>query len=109
MVMLLPIAYFMSAAMVLLVTLLLMKRVNSFWKILCQAAYLAFWFTHIELAFYILTSFDCVDYLGEKVLADDMTRQCFSTSPGPDGDHLRFILSFCVPFGFIWLIVVPAI
>ena len=92
---------------ILLITLLVLKRLNSAWRVAVQLLYISYWLVHVEVAFQILTAFDCVDFMGDKVLAQDLTRMCFSNTDGDDGDHLKFLLSVCMPFGIIWLVAVP--
>lgn len=74
----LPISVLFVATILLCITLLLLKRLNSAWKVIEQLLYIAYWLGHIEIAFQIMTAFDCVDFLGEKVHSSDLTRVCFN-------------------------------
>ena len=68
---------------------------------------MTFWFLHIEVAYQILSAFDCVDFMGLTVYHNDLTRECFSREDDESGDHLKFILSLVLPFGLLWLVITP--
>ena len=102
-----PIALTMFAGLLLLILLGVLKRFNSAVRKLFQMCFIVYWFVHIELAYQILSSFDCIDFLGVAVYHADLTRECFSNQDDENGDHLRFLLTYVLIFGIIWLIVVP--
>lgn len=104
-----PIGVFVAAALLLTVTLFFLKRLSSVLLTLYQVGCIAFFFVHVEVAFQILTAFDCVDFMGARVHTDDLTRMCFSQSDSSSGDHLKFILSIALPFAILWLVIAPGL
>ena len=102
-----PIGVCLTAVILLSAILHQIKRLNSWLHQVYHVATATFFLIHLEVAFQILTSFDCIEFLGERVLADDLGQQCFSTSESDDGAHLKFILGLCIPFGLLWIFVVP--
>lgn len=61
---------------------------------------------YIEVAFQIFSSLDCIGFEGKRVLAEDLTRQCFTA--GENG-YWKFLVIYMLPSAFIWIFLIPIV